>query len=200
MLGLGRAAFLLIVAPLILRLLKHKYKFLNGSLDKSDIFVIRLSTIFICLSIVSLFLIHDEMAVYCFTLFQVLGGMLSPTIQSTVVKYGSKSNTGEYFGAIALVRSLAMLVMPPILLTSYASSVDKNPKLFLYIPLACSILACLMTIFLKIVYEPELLRRPSEVKLPCSQSTDVTNKLRSAQDSFTRRDSAAKMLRLPTSN
>ena len=198
--GLGRAAALLFLAPLVLHFLKKRFKVLEKSIDHTDTFVIRTSLVFILLSLIAVIAIPNEMAVVIFVLFQVLSSMLSPTIQSTVIKYGSKSSTGEYFGALALIRSGTMMVLPSFFLSLYSHTVSINPTLFVYIPLTMSVLACVLSAFLKIVEDPELLRRQSEVALPTLNMRDAKTRYGSTSSipKPQRRESSAKSLRIPT--
>lgn len=208
LMGLGKAAALLVLAPLALHLLKKRFKTLSKSVDHTDMVVLRVSSFFILLSLVVLVISRSESAAYVYVLLQILGSMLSPTVQSTVIKYGSKSSTGELFGAMALIRSCAMMVMPSLFLKLYSRTVNLDPLFFVYIPLVLCIGACLMTAFLKIVDDPELLRRQSEVTLarpdldttktfakpaynPTSGPQEIAN--------HSRRESSAKSLRIPIS-
>ncbi|CDO92315.1 unnamed protein product [Kluyveromyces dobzhanskii CBS 2104] len=204
-LGLGKAAALLFMAPLILHLLKKKFKTLPSSIDYTDMIILRVSVVFILLSLVALVTIKSESSAYIFVFFQILASMLSPTIQSTVVKYGSKSATGELFGAMALIRSFAMMVLPSMFLKVYSKTVKINPLFFIYIPLVLSVAACIMTLFLKVVDDPELLRRQSEVVLTRPDVIPPKSNGNFSYDSApkvaanSRRESSAQSLRIPVS-
>lgn len=183
--GLGRAAVLLLISPLFLHLLKKLYTPLIDSIDKIDIISIRVSLVFVTLAVGAAILGNSSAAMFFCAVLQSLSAFCSPTIQSAVIKYCSKSATGEYFGAMALLRSLVMLVVPPLLLRIYGHTVSLEPKLFLYVPLCCGMLAIGLSWFLRIVEDHELLRRNSQVRL--------------AGGLGERRASTARSLRLPRS-
>lgn len=157
-LGIGRGVVLLIVSPVLLYALKRIYQHLNHSIDKIDIFCIRLSMTVITLSLFVMIRFGEKSStsVVIFALLQALSAFCSPTLQSGIIKYTSKKHTGEMFGAMALVRSCVMLVIPPVLLKLYGSTVSVNPSLFMYIPFSTSIAAILLTFFLRIYKNPPL--------------------------------------------
>ncbi|EJS43219.1 YJL163C [Saccharomyces arboricola H-6] len=157
-LGIGRGVVLLIVSPALLYVLKRFYQHLNHSIDKIDIFCIRFSMIVISLSLFVMLRFGEKSStsMVVFALLQALSAFCSPTLQSGIIKYTSKKHTGEMFGAMALVRSCVMLVIPPVLLKLYGSTVSANPSLFIYIPFSASIVAILLTFFLRIYKNPPL--------------------------------------------
>ncbi|KAH3900949.1 MFS transporter SCDLUD_002411 [Saccharomycodes ludwigii] len=171
--GLGRALILLFFAPFLIKFLRDKLKFsiLTNSIDTIDKICIVCSSVFLILSITALLVIKSEIGVFLYAFLQVFSAMISPTIQAIILKYSSKKHSGGVFGAIALVRHLDTLIGPPIFLKIYALTIDKNPIFFIYLPFAFSILLFALTLFLKIVYDPALLRRPSQVAL-LSSGTD----------------------------
>lgn len=170
--GLGRAAVLLIISPLLLHLLKKVYKPLNESIDQIDIICIRISVVFLALSILTILLGKEHGAsLYACATLQTLTAFCSPTVQSAIIKYCSKRFTGQYFGGMALIRSGVMLVVPPTLLKVYGATVAFKPELFLYIPMTCGICAIVLSFFLKIVEDPEILRRESQTNLAKSART-----------------------------
>lgn len=194
--GIGRAIVLLALSPLFLVLLKKRYARLDNSIDSVDLISLRLGMLSVIVSIAVTYIWDEQRGVslLVFALFQDLSAIFSPTLQATVVKYCSKSSLGEVFGAIALVRSASMLVFPPLLLAIYAKTVATRPKLFMIIPLCASIAAFGLTFLLRIVTDPELLRRPSQASLRASDPSNPTSK--GSQD---RRASTAKQLRVPAS-
>lgn len=157
-LGIGRGVVLLVVSPTLLYTLKRIYQHLNHSIDKIDIFCIQFSMIVITLSLFVMIRFGEKTptSMIIFALLQALSAFCSPTLQSGIIKYTSKKHTGEMFGAMALVRSCVMLVIPPILLKLYGSTVSVNPSLFMYIPFSTSIVAILLTFFLRIYKNPPL--------------------------------------------
>lgn len=166
--GLGRAVVLLLLVPQVVSMLKKSsifhYKPLKTSMDRLDLVVLQWSVFCIFCSIAVAVLIQSSPSgLYLSAAIQTLSAVISPTIQSVVVKYASKKITGQVFGAIALFRHIVMLIVPLIFLRIYSETVDKNPAIFLYVPLVGSIIGFVLTFFLKIVEDPLILRRPSEI-------------------------------------
>lgn len=181
--GLGRAAVLLIISPLLLHLLKKVYKPLHESIDQIDIICIRISVVFLTLSILTVLLGKEhEGSLYACATLQALTAFCSPTVQSAIIKYCSKRFTGQYFGGMALIRSGVMLIVPPTLLKIYGATVAFKPELFLYIPLACGFCAIVLSFFLQIVEDPEILRRESQTNL--TKSTRTFRPRKSSQQSL----------------
>lgn len=150
--GFGRAGVLLLVAPLFLKTLQKVFHMeqKSDSLDKMDKACIVSSLVFVFLSSLLLIVWDSSTAVYLSALLQSLSGMVSPTIQGSIIKYSSKTTSGEMFGAMALVRHLAMLILPVTFLQIYSHTVDFWPKFFMYIPFVGSILTLVVSvIFLK---------------------------------------------------
>ena len=150
--GIVNAIMLSLVSPVIFRFLKEKCNFtaLKYSVDKVDIFVIKASMIFISLGLLAFILENRHpLALFGYVILKSAGAVCSPTIQSSIVKYHG-SNTGQLFGAIALVDSLANLVVPPIMLWVYRQTLSYRPEAFLYISLAACVLGWLMSYFLRV--------------------------------------------------
>lgn len=164
--GLGRAAVLLVLSPCLIHLLKKRYKPLSFSVDRIDIICIMISLAFLIMSFLTALigLGHEGSLFACATL-QALSAFCSPALQSAIIKYCSKKFTGQCFGAIALIRSVVMLIVPPTLLRIYGATVSFKPELFLYIPLMSGISALILSSFLRIVDDKEELRRDSEVNV-----------------------------------
>ncbi|CAL9736347.1 hypothetical protein MOSE0_J07646 [Monosporozyma servazzii] len=78
-----------------------------------------------------------------FIIFRSLARICSPVTEATIMKHYKKNdkNTGQVFGAIALLNSLSMLIVPPILLRIYGATIGIKPEMFLYFPLGCCLVA-----------------------------------------------------------
>lgn len=151
--GFGRALVLLSIAPLTLKVLERKFglNIIPHSVDHIDRICIIASLAFVFFSLLSVVCIDSGSGVYLSSVLQSLSGMVSPTIQSAVIKYSNKTEAGEMFGSIALVRHLAMLFLPVFFLQIYSHTVDTFPGLFLFIPLFGSIITfVLAVIFLRV--------------------------------------------------
>lgn len=138
--GFGKALVLLLFAPVFFRLLQTRLGFnVNGnSVDMVDKISIFSSLIFVTLSLILVVSINNSSGVYLSSVLQSLSGMISPVTQSAIAKYSNKTEAGEMFGAIALIRHLSMLVFPIIFLQIYSHTIKINAKLFLYLPLVVS--------------------------------------------------------------
>ncbi|QLL31487.1 hypothetical protein HG536_0B03500 [Torulaspora globosa] len=150
--GLGRAAVLLVISPCLLHVLRRFYKPLNHSIDRIDVTCIKISLVLLTCSVAAVLVGKEhEAALFTCAVLQALSAFCSPTIQSAIIKYCSKKFTGRCFGAMALIRSSVMLIVPPILLRIYGTTVSFKPELFLYIPLTCGICAIILSNFLHII-------------------------------------------------
>lgn len=73
--------------------------------------------------------------------------MISPVTQSAIAKYSNVTNSGEIFGAIALVRHVSMLIFPPLFLQIYSHSIKFSAKFFLFVPLVVSLMTIAVSLF-----------------------------------------------------
>ncbi|SCU87525.1 LADA_0E04522g1_1 [Lachancea dasiensis] len=196
LLCLGRAFVLLLIAPLSLSWLKKYYPTLKNSIDAVDMISLRVAMGAVVLSFLAA--VRGDSKGYSmiiYAMMQNLSALFSPTVQSTVAKYCSQSSVGEVFGAMALIRSLAMLVFPVLILQIYGHTVNKQPRAFLLVPLCSALIALAISFTIKIVTDSELLRRPSQVSIKgSSDRSDV-----SSSQPVERRASTSKSLRVPPS-
>lgn len=156
--GFGRSFVLLFIAPVVVKLLESRdyFKVYTASVDKLDKFTLNISLLFVFLSCLCLLFVNNSTGVYLSVILQSLSGMISPTIQSTVAKYSNKIESGEMFGAMALVRHIAMLILPVFFLQVYSHTVDVYPELFLYIPFTGSIITLLVSLLCLKVYVTDI--------------------------------------------
>ncbi|KTB00182.1 putative membrane protein [Nakaseomyces glabratus] len=148
--GISKAVVLLLLSPYIVAWLKKIYTACTDKVDNIDMICIRISMVAIVFGISAIiFKTESESSVIGFALFQAFSAFLSPTIQSTVIKYCPKDRTGQCFGGMALVRSLTMLVFPPLLLKIYGATVAGSPEVFLWIPMIASIISVVLSLMIK---------------------------------------------------
>ncbi|ONH67876.1 Thymic stromal cotransporter protein [Cyberlindnera fabianii] len=147
--GFGKAFVLLIVAPVFVKLMTNKLRVQVNpvSVDSMDKTSIVISTLFVFSACLVILLSKSEKGAYISAILQSLAGLISPTIQSSVVKYSSNTTAGEMFGAMALLRHLAMLVAPVFFLQVYRVTVETWPQCFLFVATCLSILAMVLAIF-----------------------------------------------------
>lgn len=137
--GITRALVLLLISPYIISTLKKLYKVSTEKVDSIDLISIRISMIAIVCGILMIIIRPQSVnSIIMYASFQAFSAFVSPTIQSTVVKYSPKEHTGLCFGGMALIRALSMLVFPPLLLAIYGSTVSTFPATFMYVPLVVS--------------------------------------------------------------
>lgn len=166
--GLGKSA-ILITMPFILTSMKKTFKFevINNGVDKMDKTLLMVSTIFLVISTGLILFCKDyTWSLYMSGIFQALSAGISPTIQNCILKYSSKKITGQIFAAHTQLRHLTMLFLPIIFLQTYSRTFDDRPNLILSIPFALSVLSMTLLQFVKLINDPVLLRRESEVDVP----------------------------------
>ncbi|CAH6722082.1 hypothetical protein CLIB1444_08S01464 [[Candida] jaroonii] len=81
--------------------------------------------------------------------FIVLGGLsslISPTLNSAIVKYYPDSKTGELFGSISFVKNLFNLLIPVALLTTYKYSLRIHYPQLIFIVLSVVMVLCSLAI------------------------------------------------------
>jgi MFS family permease len=61
-------------------------------------------------------------------MFTALGGVGSPTIQSSLTKHVPNTKTGQLLGAMALLHSLARVIAPTVFGLIYAATVGSVPQ------------------------------------------------------------------------
>lgn len=166
--GLGKSA-LLITMPIILNFLKKTFKFeiINNGVDTMDKFLLNVSIVFLVVSTGLLIFFKDYgWSLYASGVFQALSAVISPTIQNCILKYSSKKITGQIFAAHTQLRFLTMLFLPIIFLQVYSRTFDSKPNFILSVPFVLSVLSIVLLQFVKLIDDPTLLRRESEVDVP----------------------------------
>lgn len=136
-----------------INLMKNVIETSSNNVDKLDKFSIGISLIFLTFS--NIFMIrfsNYSKIIIVFVILRSLSKICSPVTEAAIMKYYKKTgkNTGQVFGAIALLNSLSMLIVPPILLRIYGFTVGVEPELFLYFPLVCCLIALISCHFLNI--------------------------------------------------
>ncbi|KAL6932605.1 hypothetical protein ACO0OL_004085 [Hanseniaspora opuntiae] len=157
--GLGKSA-ILITMPFILTSMKKTFKFevINNGVDKMDKTSVD--------GVNDIFGDFNRTDPVLQGLHMALSAGISPTIQNCILKYSSKKITGQIFAAHTQLRHLTMLFLPIIFLQTYSRTFDDKPNLILSIPFALSVLSMTLLQFVKLINDPVLLRRESEVDVP----------------------------------
>ena len=163
--GIGKS-FILLFMPLLVGFLKKRlnYKVIPNGVDNMDKLLLNTSMVFLVASslVIIIFKKYDK-SLYAAAMLQALSAVLSPTIQSCVLKYNSKKIAGQVFAAHTQIRHLTMVFVPIIFLQTYSHTFSNNPMLILSIPSILSILGFILLQFVRLVDDPVLLRRESEV-------------------------------------
>nr|QFR37145.1 MFS transporter [Cyberlindnera americana] len=146
--GFGKAGVLLALAPLLMIFLMKtiNLEVIPNAVDNVDRCSIILSSVFVVMSCTCITIWNSPSMIYLSAILQSLSGMMSPTIQAAVVKYSSKTTSGEMFGAMALLRHLAMLITPVFFLQIYKFTLDIWPTCFLYIAMGCGVVALVLSV------------------------------------------------------
>ncbi|CCF59082.1 hypothetical protein KAFR_0G00490 [Kazachstania africana CBS 2517] len=149
--GLCNAIVLSLVSPYFFKYLKKTLPTLSHSVDKVDIIAMRLSLCFVLLSLIILIKFNDQpYAIFIFLIIRSLGSIGTPTAQASIIKYYIE-NTGQIFGAIALLHSLCTLITPPLMLKIYGDTVSFKPEYFIYVPTIAILGSLGLTFLLRIV-------------------------------------------------
>lgn len=126
-------------------ILKKYFHTVSTHVDRLDKITIGMSMLFLTMSnFIMINFSNGTNIIIWFILLRSLARICSPVTEATIMKHYNKKtakNTGQVFGAIALLNSLSMLVVPPILLRIYGSTISIKPELFLYFPLVCCLVA-----------------------------------------------------------
>lgn len=136
-----------------INLMKNVIKTSSNNVDKLDKLSIAMALIFLtCSNFFMIRFSNYSNIIIIFVILRSLSKICSPVTESAIMKHYKKTgkNIGQVFGAIALLNSLSMLIVPPILLRIYGFTISIGPELFLYFPLVCCLIALISCYFLNI--------------------------------------------------
>lgn len=147
--GIANAIALTLLSKFMVTILRKRFPRSESSVDFVDLTSIRFSMLSITLGVLAIIIFgNSSKSIVLYLIFRAFGGICSPTIQSTIVKY-YKSKTGQIFGGIALLHALSMVILPPIMLNIYKATVAFKPESFLYVPLVACLLSIILTFFIR---------------------------------------------------
>jgi MFS family permease len=137
-----RVCMLIIVLPGITRLVRgpvssRTQQKQSGS-DGLDVWVIRIAIIFDMMGYIGYSVSRTGPVFLVSGMVASLGGMGSPTVQSSLTKHVPPDRTGQLLGAIGLLHALARVVSPTIFNLIYASTVGKFSQ---------TVFVCLASVF-----------------------------------------------------
>ncbi|KAJ5908270.1 hypothetical protein N7495_000952 [Penicillium taxi] len=125
-----RVVNLFVVLPIIARFFRTSVEddgVIRGS-DSLDIFIIRLSIVFDVLGYIVYAMARDPKVMILAGVVTSLGGMGSPTLQSSLTKHVPHERVGQMLGATGLLHALARVVGPTIFNTIYSLTVTTYPQ------------------------------------------------------------------------
>lgn len=146
-----RMTTLIVVLPLVARIFRTPTPddgVIRGS-DILDIVIIRISIIFDVLGYVGFALsIHGSVMILS-GVIAALGGMGSPTLQSSLTKHVPHERIGQLLGAIGLLHALARVVAPTIFNLIYSLTVATFPQAVFVCLAAVFGVALLLSLFIQ---------------------------------------------------
>lgn len=132
-LGVVGSFSLTVLVPILLRVLGKIYQTSNTSIDKIDKRIINIGCL--CLLVGSLCMAFTETsAMFLLGLCACeLLGVVSPVIQSVVIKYADEKQIGLIFGAMSQVVQMSVIVGQAVGLGSFKFFLDIDAKMNIYI-------------------------------------------------------------------
>ena len=129
--NISRVSCLLILLPLATRLVRGKpgsrvQK--NTGCDQLDLWSIRTALIFDIAGYIGYTLSRSGNLMILSGVLAAVGGIGSPTLQSSLTKHVPEDRTGQLLGAIGLLHALARVVSPVIFNTIYSKTVGTFPQ------------------------------------------------------------------------
>lgn len=123
----SRVVTLLVVLPLVTRLVRgppsgHQP---NAGSDMLDIVIIRLSLVFDLVGYIGYALSRAGAVMMLSGVIAAIGGIGSPTVQSSLTKHVSPEHAGQMLGAIGLLHALARVIAPIVFNLIYSVTVGK---------------------------------------------------------------------------
>ena len=131
----SRVISLIIILPILTRLVRgpsSKSTKKNTGCDLFDLIIIRLAVIFDTVGFLG-YTLADTPAFFILSgIIAALGGMASPTLQSSLTKHVPPDRSGQLLGAVGMLHALARVVAPTVFNAIYAATVGKyTPTVFL---------------------------------------------------------------------
>ncbi|KAI9876985.1 MAG: hypothetical protein M1830_005112 [Pleopsidium flavum] len=123
-----RVCVLLIFVPLITRFIRGRAGSVpqrNSGCDRLDLAIIRTAIVFDILGYIGYATVRTGSLLILSGAIAAVGGMGSPTLQSSLTKHVPPDRTGQLLGATGLLHALARVVAPTIFNLIYALTVGK---------------------------------------------------------------------------
>ncbi|KAG7661973.1 uncharacterized protein J8A68_004473 [[Candida] subhashii] len=124
----SRATVLIVLSPIINHKIFQKgfgFKVFKKQFDMIDFSMILTGLVFESTGFIGYSMSKSSVHFFVFCVVCGFGTLISPAINSSIVKFYPESKTGELFGALALIKNLFGLVMPVLFLTMYKYSLSR---------------------------------------------------------------------------
>ena len=147
-----RVLALVVGLPLLTRLVRGPLKKESSrqrGADRLDINVIRCAILFDLVGYVGYATVQTGGLMIVAGMIASLGGIGSPTLQSTLTKHIPSDRTGQVLGATGLLHALARVVAPTIFNLIYSQTVGVFPQTVFVCLASVFVLAAMMSWFLK---------------------------------------------------
>lgn len=125
-----RVTMLFVILPLVVTIARrnHTPADHHKGADKLDIILIRFSIVIETVGYLLYAVAGTSIAFTTAGIFTALGGIGSPTLQSSLTKHIPDDKTGQLLGATALLHSLAKVIAPTAFNLIYAYTVGTVPQ------------------------------------------------------------------------
>ncbi|KAG2733936.1 hypothetical protein G9P44_003461 [Scheffersomyces stipitis] len=148
----SRAFVLLILSPIINHRILQKFfgfRVLKKQLDMIDYSMASLGLFVDAILLMSLHLMRTTPTFFLIMACNSLGSLISPTLNSAIVKFYPESKIGELFGAIALLKNIFTLLGPVLFISIYKYTLSTWNRPDVVFTLAGAILAvCFISFYI----------------------------------------------------
>lgn len=139
----SKAIVLILLSPIINhKILQHglKFKVFKTQLDMVDFSMCLIGLVCETIGFYGYSVSPTTSVFFIFTVFCGFGTLISPAINSSIIKFYPESKIGELFGALALIKNIFALVTPVLYLSVYKYSVSTLHRPGLVFVIAGSVL------------------------------------------------------------
>ncbi|KAG5360879.1 putative membrane protein [Yarrowia sp. B02] len=131
--GLSKVLAVMLLMPVVMNILNRVFVTRLNHIDMTDLFVIRLGMVVNCLGWFGVATATSGTVFLIAVASMSLSSTASPTLQSALVKYIDRKDTGRLLGALALLHHICSLSAPIVFTSIYTLTVDTRPELCFYI-------------------------------------------------------------------
>ncbi|AOW02349.1 YALI0C04796p [Yarrowia lipolytica CLIB122] len=133
LMGLSKVLAVMLFMPVVMGILNRVFVTRLNHIDMTDLFVIRLGMIVNCMGWFGVATATSGTLFLIAVASMSLSSTASPTLQSALVKYIDRKDTGRLLGALALLHHICSLLAPIVFTSIYTLTVDTRPELCFYI-------------------------------------------------------------------